>query len=231
MSTAGTDRVHPAPIWYTVVVRAEVTEMLDTLRRGGIRDKRVLEAMASVPRELFVPTALRGEAYADRALTIDCGQSISQPLIVAAVAQALEISPGDRILDVGTGSGYQAAVLAACGAMVVGIERVAELAEAARARLAAAGFDIAVHVGDGSRGLPEEAPFDSIAVAATAPRLPVALPRQLREGGRLVIPLHRHGDEMDDLVRLRVVGGRWVTESLGPCRFVPLIGDDAYPRT
>jgi protein-L-isoaspartate(D-aspartate) O-methyltransferase len=211
-------------------MRADAAEMLETLRRGGIRDQRVLAAMASVPRELFVPAAQRGEAYADRALAIECGQTISQPLIVAAMVQALEVAEGDRVLDVGTGSGYQAAVLAACGARVFGIERVPELAEAARQRLAGAGFDVAIHVGDGSQGLPEEAPFDAIAVAATAPRLPPALPRQLREGGRLVIPLHREGEAMDELVRLRLSGGRWVTDSLGPCRFVPLIGDDAYPR-
>jgi protein-L-isoaspartate(D-aspartate) O-methyltransferase len=211
-------------------MRADAAEMLETLRRGGIRDQRVLAAMASVPRELFVPAAQRGEAYADRALAIECGQTISQPLIVAAMVQALEVAEGDRVLDVGTGSGYQAAVLAACGARVFGIERVPELAEAARQRLAGAGFDVAIHVGDGSQGLPEEAPFDAIAVAATAPRLPPALPRQLREGGRLVIPLHREGEAMDELIRLRLSGGRWVTDSLGPCRFVPLIGDDAYPR-
>ncbi len=211
-------------------MRADAAEMLETLRRGGIRDQRVLAAMASVRRELFVPAAQQGEAYADRALAIECGQTISQPLIVAAMVQALEVADGDRVLDVGTGSGYQAAVLAACGARVFGIERVAELAEAARQRLAGAGFDVAIHVGDGSQGLPEEAPFDAIAVAATAPWLPPALPRQLREGGRLVIPLHREGEPMDELVRLRLTAGRWVTDSLGPCRFVPLIGDDAYPR-
>ncbi|HWF58244.1 MAG TPA: protein-L-isoaspartate(D-aspartate) O-methyltransferase [Candidatus Dormibacteraeota bacterium] len=209
-------------------MRKDVAEMLDTLRRGGIRDQRVLEAMASVPRELFVPAAQRSEAYADRALAIECGQTISQPLIVATVVQALEVGAGDRVLDVGTGSGYQAAVLAACGARVYGIERVPELAAAARLRLAEAGFDVDIRVGDGSRGLPDEAPFDAIAVAATAPRLPPALPRQLREGGRLVIPLHREGEAMDELVRLRLSEGRWLTDSLGPCRFVPLIGEDAY---
>jgi protein-L-isoaspartate(D-aspartate) O-methyltransferase len=211
-------------------MREDAAEMLDTLRRGGIRDQRVLEAMASVPRELFVSAAQQGEAYADRALAIDCGQTISQPLIVATVVQALEVGAGDRVLDVGSGSGYQAAVLAACGARVFGIERVPELAAAARQRLADAGFDVDIRVGDGSQGLPEEAPFDAIAVAATAPRLPPALPRQLREGGRLVIPLHREGEAMDELVRLRLSEGRWVTDSLGPCRFVPLIGVDAYPR-
>jgi protein-L-isoaspartate(D-aspartate) O-methyltransferase len=209
-------------------MRGEVKGMLDTLRAGGIHDTRVLDAMASIPRELFVLPGQRDDAYADRALAIDCGQTISQPLIVALVVQSLEVSEGDHVLDVGTGSGYQAAVLAACGARVLGVERLPQLAAAAHHRLREAGFDVPVHVGDGSRGLPERAPFEAIAVAATAPWLPPALPRQLNEGGRLVIPLHREGDTMDELVRLRLVSGRWVTESLGPCRFVPLIGDDAY---
>ena len=210
-------------------MRADVDEMLATLRRGGISDGRVLDAMASVPRELFVPSRMNGEAYADRALAIDCGQTISQPLMVAVTAQALAIRDGDRVLDIGTGSGYQAAVLAACGGHVVGIERIPDLAGAAGERLRAAGFAISVHVGDGSCGLPGESPFDAIAVAAAAPRLPVALPRQLRDGGRLVIPLRAEGESMDTLVRLSVVEGRWVTETLAPCLFVPLIGADAYP--
>lgn len=205
--------------------------MLGTLRRGGITDAAVLAAMASVPRGQFVPPGLAGEAYADRALAIDCGQSISQPLMVATLVQALEVRPGDRVLDVGTGSGYQAAVLAAMGAEVVGVERIAELAGSAQKRLADLGFDVAVHVGDGSLGLPAAAPFDAIGVAAAAPRLPVALPRQLVDGGRLVIPIHAAGEEMDELVRLRVTEGRWVTQTLGPCRFVPLVGDDAYPAS
>jgi protein-L-isoaspartate(D-aspartate) O-methyltransferase len=209
-------------------MRADVTAMLATLRRGGITDGPVLEAMASVPRELFVPPSQRADAYADRALAIECGQTISQPLIVAVVVQALEITPGDRVLDVGTGSGYQAAVLAACGAEVIGIERLAQLAEAAHARLAAAGFDIPVEVGDGSQGFPDQAPYDAIAVAAAAPWMPPALPRQLKDGGRLVIPLRGEGDAMDQLTRLRLRAGRWLTESLGPCRFVPLVGEDAY---
>ena len=209
-------------------MRGEIAGMLDTLRRGGIADARVLDAMASIPREQFVLPEQRRDAYADRALAIACGQTISQPLMVAVVIQALEITEGDRVLDIGTGSGYQAAVLAACGALVVGVERVPELAVAAHRRLREAGFDVPVHVGDGSHGLPDHAPFDAIAVAATAPWLPPALPRQLSEGGRLVIPLHREREAMDELVRLRLVEGRWVTDSLGPCRFVPLIGDDAY---
>ena len=164
-------------------MRPDVAEMLGTLRRGGITDPRVLDAMSWVPRELFVLPEQQADAYADRALAIDCGQTISQPLIVAVVVQALEVTPGDRVLDVGTGSGYQAAVLAACGAHVVGIERLPELAEAAHLRLAAAGFEVQVHVGDGSHGLPEEAPFDAIAVAAAAPWLPPRFHASSRTSG------------------------------------------------
>lgn len=208
---------------------ADVAAMTVRLRSGGVTDERVLAAMAAVPREEFVPSTVRGEAYADRALSIGRDQTISQPIMVALIAEALEISAGDRVLDVGTGSGYQAAVLAACGARVIGVERIAELAEAAGERLRRLGFDIPVHVGDGTNGLPAEAPFDAIAVAASAPRLPFALPRQLVPGGRLVIPISRGHGQFDELTRLRVVDGRWVTENLGACRFVPLIGADAYP--
>jgi protein-L-isoaspartate(D-aspartate) O-methyltransferase len=208
---------------------ADVTAMIARLRTGGVTDERVLAAMRAVPREEFVPSRVREEAYADSALSIGHGQTISQPVMVALIAEALEISAGDRVLDVGTGSGYQAAVLAACGASVVGVERIPELAEAASERLRRLGFDIVVHVGDGTAGLPAEAPFDAIAVAASAPRLPVALPRQLAPGGRLVIPISRGDGQVDELTRLRVIDGRWVTEDLGACRFVPLIGADAYP--
>lgn len=202
-------------------------EMLAQLRTGGIRDPRVLEAMAAVPREAFVPSEARAEAYADRALPIAEGQTISQPLMVAAMVEALEPHPGELVLDVGTGSGYQAAVLAACGCRVVGIERIPALAAAAAERLRGLGYEVDVHVGDGSLGLPECAPYDAIAVAAAAPHLPVALARQLREGGRLIVPI-RGGGDAEELTRLRIVDGRWRTEDLGPCRFVPLIGDDAY---
>lgn len=209
-------------------MRAEVRDMLDTLRRGGITDERVLTAMASVPREEFVPPALRGEAYGDHALAIGCEQTISQPLMVAAMLQAMAVRPGDRVLDVGTGSGYQAAVLAAMDADVVGIERVPELAGAAAERLRRLGLGVHLHTGDGSRGLAAHAPYDAIGVAASAPRVPVALARQLREGGRLVMPLRDRGEPYDRLTRLRVDAGRWVTDDLGSCLFVPLIGDDAY---
>lgn len=205
----------------------ERDQMLARLRAGGVSDPRVTAAMASVPREEFVPATERADAYADRALPIDGGQTISQPLMVAVIVEALELCDGDVALDVGTGSGYQAAVMAACGAHVLSIERVPELAAAAAARLQRLGYDVAVREGDGSLGAPDRAPFDAIAVGAAAPRLPIALARQLREGGRLVVPIGA-GPDSEELTRLRIAGGRWLTENLGPCRFVPLIGADAY---
>jgi protein-L-isoaspartate(D-aspartate) O-methyltransferase len=202
--------------------------MMASLIEHGIRSPAVLHAMAGVPREEFVLEADRVRAYADRALPIDApGQTISQPLMVAAMVEALELHAGDRALDVGTGSGYQAAVMAACGAHVVSIERVSSLARTAAERLHRLDFDVEVVEGDGTLGVPDHAPFDAIAVGAAAPRLPVALARQLVEGGRLVVPITA-GTDGEQLTRLRLVGGRWVTESLGPCRFVPLIGVDGY---
>jgi len=202
--------------------------MMASLIEHGIRSPAVLRAMAQVPREEFVLEGDRERAYADRALPIDApGQTISQPLMVAVVVEALELQAGDLALDVGTGSGYQAAVMAACGARVVSIERVRSLAESAAQRLRRLDYDVEVLVGDGSVGVPERAPFDAIAVGAAAPRLPIALARQLVEGGRLVVPITEGGNG-EELTRLRLVDGRWVTESLGPCRFVPLIGADGY---
>ena len=205
--------------------------MMASLIEHGIRSPAVLHAMAGVPREEFVLEADRERAYADRALPIDAsGQTISQPLMVAAVVEALELHTGDRALDVGTGSGYQAAVMAACGAHVVSIERVSSLARTAAERLRRLGYDVEVVEGDGTLGLPGRARFDAIAVGAAAPRLPVALARQLVEGGRLVVPIS-DGPESVQLTRLRLVAGRWETESLGPCRYVPLIGADGYQET
>src|ERR1700724_4026220 len=163
--------------------------MLARLRDGGVRDERLLAAMGAVPREQFVLEADRSQAYADRALPIANGQTISQPLMVAIIVEALELQEGDLALDVGTGSGYQAAVMAACGANVVSIERIEPLAGEASERLRRLGYHVEVIVGDGSLGVPERAPFDAIAVGAAAPRLPVALARQLAEGGRLVLPI------------------------------------------
>jgi len=205
-----------------------VAEMIERLRAGGVRDERVLAAMAAVPREEFVLPADREDAYADRALPIADNQTISQPLMVAIIVEALELRAGDVALDIGTGSGYQAAVMAACGARVISVERISELADQAAERLGRLGVDVEVVGADGSVGLPDRAPFDAIAVGAAAPRLPVALARQLREGGRLVVPI-RSGPEGEELTRLRMRGGSWITENLGPCRFVPLIGAGGYP--
>jgi len=202
--------------------------MMALLIEHGIRSRVVLEAMARVPREEFVLEGDRQRAYDDRALAIDApGQTISQPLMVAVVVEALELRSGETALDVGTGSGYQAAVMAACGVHVVSIERIASLADTAAERLHRLGFDVEVRTGDGTLGVPERAPFDAIAVGAAAPRLPLALARQLVEGGRLVVPIadNPNGEE---LTRLRIVNGHWHTESLGPCRFVRLIGADGY---
>jgi len=207
---------------------SSVAEMIERLRDGGVRDERVLAAMAAVPREEFVLPADREDAYADRALPIADNQTISQPLMVAIIVEALELRAGDVALDIGTGSGYQAAVMAACGARVISVERISELADQAAERLGRLGVDVEVVGTDGSVGLPDRAPFDAIAVGAAAPRLPVALARQLREGGRLVVPI-RSGPEGEELTRLRMRGGSWITENLGPCRFVPLIGAGGYP--
>jgi len=201
--------------------------MLARLREGGVRDPRLLAAIAAVPREQFVLPGEREQAYADRALPIGHGQTISQPLMVAVIVDALQLGDGDTVLDVGTGSGYQAAVIAARGAHVVSVERIEPLAAAAADRLTRLGYDVEVIAGDGTLGVPERAPFDAIAVGAAAPRLPVALARQLREGGRLVVPITADA-RGEELIRLRTVGGRWMTESLGPCRFVRLVGADAY---
>jgi protein-L-isoaspartate(D-aspartate) O-methyltransferase len=202
--------------------------MVDQQLRGrDIVDERVLEAMAGVPRELFVPEELRERAFDDAALPIGAGQTISQPYMVARIAEELGLDGDERVLDVGTGSGYQAAVLAELADEVHTIERIPELAEQARANLAAAGYDnVVVHVGDGSRGLPERAPFEAIAVAAAAPSFPQALYDQLRSGGRLVVPVGgRRGQRLEVIVRSPE--GPAVIRSV-PCRFVPLVGEEGF---
>jgi protein-L-isoaspartate(D-aspartate) O-methyltransferase len=197
------------------------------LRRRGISDERVLDAMGRVPRELFVPEERRLYAYEDGALPIGHGQTISQPFIVATICALLSLEGHERVLDVGTGSGYQAAVLAELAAEVVTIEHVPELAERARAALREAGYDrVEVLVGDGSLGVPERAPFDAIAVAAAAPAIPPTLYSQLEENGRLVVPRgSRWGQELVLVVRSEAGP---VERASVPCRFVPLIGDEGF---
>jgi protein-L-isoaspartate(D-aspartate) O-methyltransferase len=197
------------------------------LRGRDITDERVLEAMGRVPRELFVPERERGRAYRDAALPIGHGQTISQPYMVARIAEALSVRPGELVLDVGTGSGYQAAVLTELGAAVVTIERIPELAEAAREALVAAGYErVEVRVGDGTLGVPDRAPFDAIAVAAAAPGFPETLYEQLRPRGRLVVPVGGERVQRLELI-VRSPEGPAVVHSV-PCRFVPLVGEEGF---
>jgi protein-L-isoaspartate(D-aspartate) O-methyltransferase len=201
--------------------------VLDQLEARGIVDRRVLDAMGRVPREAFVDERDRSRAYFDMPLRIGWGQTISQPYMVALICQTAEVKEGDKVLDIGTGSGYQAAVLAEMGAEVHTIERIPELAERARERLAAAGYgDVAVHVGDGSLGLPDEAPFDAIVVAAAAPDVPLTLYDQLVARGRLVVPVGGPEGQRLEVV-VKSPEGPAIRRSV-PCRFVPLVGAEGY---
>ena len=197
------------------------------LRGREIQDERVLEAMGRVPREAFLDADEHRRAYRDMPLPIGFGQTISQPYMVALIAQAAAVRPDDKVLDVGTGSGYAAAVLAELGARVHTIERIPELAAKARQRLRAAGYGgVVVHVGDGSLGVAEEAPFDAITVAAAAPELPSTLYEQLIPGGRLVVPIGGRGGQRLEIA-VRSPEGPAVLRSV-PCRFVPLVGEGGY---
>lgn len=197
------------------------------LRRRGISDERVLAAMEQVPRHEFVPERERGRAYADSALPIGEGQTISQPWIVAAICQALELSGGERVLEIGSGSGYSAAVLSRLAAEIIGIERHEALAVEARRALDRIGAEnVELLIGDGSRGLPGRAPFEAIAVHATAPAPPRTLLSQLADGGRLVVPIAT--DRADLLTVFHRSGEELRREEIGPCRFVPLIGEEGF---
>ena len=197
------------------------------LRGRDVVDERVLAAMERVPRELFVPERLQRRAYEDAALPIGEGQTISQPYMVARIAEALALTGNEHVLDVGTGSGYQAAVLAELADEVDTIERIPALAEQARNNLKAAGYErVQVHVGDGSQGLAARAPFSAIAVAAAAPELPQTLYEQLEPRGRLVVPVGRRGVQQLQVV-VRSPEGPAVLRSV-PCRFVPLLGEEGF---
>jgi protein-L-isoaspartate(D-aspartate) O-methyltransferase len=197
------------------------------LASRGIEDERVLEAMGRVPREDFVPRRLRARAYDDAALPIGEGQTISQPFMVARICEALSLRGGEKVLDVGTGSGYQAAVLAELAAEVVTVERIPALAARARETLRAAGYDrVEVRVGDATEGVPEHAPYDAIAVAAAAPSLPQTLYDELRPRGRLVVPVGGAWGQRLEVV-VSTPEGPAVLHSV-PCRFVPLVGREGF---
>jgi protein-L-isoaspartate(D-aspartate) O-methyltransferase len=199
----------------------------EQLEARGIHDARVLEAMRRVAREAFTDADDRRHAYDDVPIKIGWSQTISQPYMVALICQEAAVRLGRRVLDVGTGSGYQAAVLAELGGEVHTIERIEELAERARQKLHAAGYgNVTVHVGDGSLGLPEHGPYGAITVAAAAPGPPPTLYEQLVDGGRLVVPIGDRAAQRLEVV-VRSPEGPAVVHSV-PCRFVPLVGEEGY---
>lgn len=200
------------------------------LRRRGICDGRVLNAMLVIPREEFVAPEFREEAYSDAALPIGHGQTITQPYMTALMAQCLELRGTEKVLEVGAGSGYHAAVLGALARVVISIERIPELAELARANLRRTGLDgnITVVEGDGSLGWPAESPYDAISVAAGSPSAPPALIEQLADPGTLVIPVGGRGDQVLHIVRN--INGKIATRTASPCRFVPLVGREGWPE-
>lgn len=197
------------------------------LRRRGIQDERVLAAMEKVPRHEFVPPPLRGSAYDDNPVPIGSGQTVSQPYIVAYMLQVIALEPSHRVLEIGTGTGYQAAVLSELVKEVFTIERVSQLFVAAHDLLPKLGYgNVVVLLGDGTRGLPEHAPYDRIIVAAAAPDIPNALFDQLAEGGRIIVPAG--SAELQDLLLVRKQNGERVVQRLESCRFVPLIGEEGF---
>jgi protein-L-isoaspartate(D-aspartate) O-methyltransferase len=205
--------------------RARMVE--EQLRARGIRDPHVLAAMGKVPREEFIAGEDLRDAYGDHPLPIGAGQTVSQPYIVAAMVEAMDLRPTDRVLEVGTGTGYQAAILAEMAAEVWTIERHAELATRAREILARLGYrNVCVIHGDGSVGLPEHAPFDKILVAAAAPSIPQSLVAQLTEGGRLVVPVGGRYEQQVHIVHKQ--GGEIFVTTHDLCRFVPLVGAEGW---
>jgi protein-L-isoaspartate(D-aspartate) O-methyltransferase len=214
-----------ARIAHSLLDRAK--EQLLAELRLDVRDPRVLAAVASVPRERFLPEELHPNAYDNRPLPIGHGQTISQPLIVAMMTEALRLTGDERVLEVGTGSGYQAAILAELTAEVVTVERIAELAEGAAALLSELGYhNIRVHVTGEALGWPDTAPYEGIIVSAGAPQVPRSLLDQLAPGGRLVIPVGAR--DVQELLVVANAGHGLTSRRLGPCRFVPLVGSGAW---
>jgi protein-L-isoaspartate(D-aspartate) O-methyltransferase len=202
-------------------------EFLLTLRRRGIADQAVLKAMDEVPREYFVETSFVTSAYADQALPIACGQTISQPYVVAYMTEQLEVRPGHRVLEVGTGSGYQAAILSRLAREVVSVERYRTLADQARDRLRALGYDnVEIVAGDGFAGVPERAPYDRIIVTAAAETIPEALLAQLADGGIMILPLGSH-EGSQHIIKLTKSQTGTQRENLIPVRFVPMLPGQA----
>jgi len=230
-SASGTEEsaANTPPGWDTTVTECARCDMVERqLRKRDIRSRRVLEAMACVPRHLFVRPELAAEAYADSPLPIGGGQTISQPYMVAAMAEALALEGNEKVLEVGAGSGYQAAVLSLLAREVIAVESQAMLADSARARLARMGYvNVRVKFGDGSEGWPADASYDAILVTAGAPSIPPPLIEQLSESGRLVIPVGPPAQQ--DLVRVVKRNGHALQETLFACRFVPLLGKFGWP--
>ncbi|MCC7424891.1 MAG: protein-L-isoaspartate(D-aspartate) O-methyltransferase [Planctomycetaceae bacterium] len=208
----------------------KAAELRRALERRGIRDERVLDVIERVPRDWFVPENERPLAFVDTALAIECGQTISQPYIVALMTESLELDGTERVLEVGTGSGYQSAILAELCREVVTVERHESLSDAAREIHARLGYcNIEYWVGDGTLGCPDRAPFDGILVTAAAPSIPEPLVEQLRLGGRMIVPV---GDEVDqNLLRVARTNGSPTIETLCSCRFVKLIGAAGWPES
>jgi len=222
------------PAWMTKELdaptrAARAAMVAHQLRARGIADERILDVMGELPREAFIADERRSLAYADGAVPIEAGQTISQPYVVARMTELLRPRPGDRILEIGTGSGYQAAVLAKLGSRVVSYERQPELAAIGRERLERLGLGdrVEVRLGDGSVGDPGGQPYDGIIVTAAAPRVPDALREQLADGGRLVIPVGSRDHQQ--LLVIERHGDEWIERSDGSVVFVPLVGEGGYP--
>jgi protein-L-isoaspartate(D-aspartate) O-methyltransferase len=199
------------------------------ISKRGVASQRVLDAMLSVPRHEFVPDQFRADAYADKPLPIGEGQTISQPFMVGAMTEALELTGSERVLEIGTGSGYQSAVLSLLAREVISIESQTSLALAAQERLGRLGYaNVHIHNGDGSLGFPDASPYDAILITAAAPEIPPLLASQLSEGGRLVIPVGSQDNQ--ELLQARKDGGTLQSRVLFDCRFVPLLGRYGWSR-